>query len=408
MATEVGGYDVITEVCERTHLIGEVLLHTSETVHQHERPTADPVLENGHLDVTQFDGSFLHVTHGTSECDIHPSPTAHPRRRFPWALALRIAGSLLLLGLLVWKLPNFRAVELVPTWTAATGWWLLASAATLLVAFGLQTLRWSRVLVPLGYHAPFRRLFNQFLAGQFVSNVLPTAFGGDVVRVARLGRDIDDWPIAFASVALERLTGWLVLPAISLVTIAFVPEFRGLGAASITMIVIDIMTLVALLALLAVAANRRWAETARTARGWRRWIGSVHLGIEAIRSTPGAALSLVGAGLAFQLAQCMSVWMVARALDLPEVTLAAVLAFFPPTAISQNLPVGFGGLGVREGGFILFFGALGVSHERALAFGLTTYLITVVVSAIGAPSFALGGGRRELRLDAAHVQAADL
>ncbi len=69
--------------------------------------------------------------------------------------------------------------------------------------------------------------------------------------------------------------------------------------------------------------------------------------------------------------------------------------------------MGFGGLGVREGGFILFFGALGVSDERALAFGLSTYLITVVVSAIGAPSFALGGGRRELRLDAAHVRAAD-
>ena len=377
-------------------------------MHQHERSTADSVLENGHLDVTQIDRAFLHVINDTSQCGIHHSPTAHPPRRFPWALALRIAGSVILLGLLVWKLPDFHAVELVPTWTAATGWWLLASAATLLVAFALQTLRWSRVLVPLGCHSPFRRLFNQFMAGQFVSNVLPTAFGGDVVRIARLGRDIDDWPIAFASVALERLTGWLVLPAISLVTIAFAPEFRGLGAASITMVVIDVVTLSALLVLLAVAANRRWAETARTARGWRRWIGAVHLGIEAIRSTPGAALSLVAAGLAFQLAQCLSVWMVARALDLPEVTLIAVLAFFPPTAIGQNLPVGFGGLGVREGGFILFFGALGVSHERALAFGLTTYLITVLVSAIGAPSFALGGGRRDLRLDAAHVTSADL
>lgn len=398
---------MVSELRERAQLIREVFLQTREAVHQHQWLATDPVLEHGHLDIAQIDGSFLHVTNGTSQWGIDESPIAHSRRRFPWALVLRIVGSLVLLGLLVWRLPDFDAVEIVPTWTAATGWWLLASAVTLLVAFALQTLRWSRVLLPLGYHAPFPRLFNQFLAGQFVSNVLPTAFGGDVVRVARLGRDIDDWPIAFASVALERLTGWLVLPAISLVTITFVPEFRDLGAASITMIVIDIVTILALLVLLAIAASRRWAESARTARGWRRWIGSVHLGIEAIRSTPGAVLALIGAGLAFQLTQCVSVWMVARALDLPEVTLAAVLAFFPPTAIGQNLPVGFGGLGVREGGFILFFGALGVADERALAFGLTTYLITVIVSAIGAPSFALGGGRRSLQLDAAHVQAAD-
>ena len=47
------------------------------------------------------------------------------------------------------------------------------------------------------------------LAGQFVSNVLPTTIGGDVLRVARLSRDTGETPRTFASVVLERLTaGW--------------------------------------------------------------------------------------------------------------------------------------------------------------------------------------------------------
>jgi len=307
----------------------------------------------------------------------------------------------LLFGLLIWRLPDFDPAEMVPTWDAGTVAWLAASALVLLAAFALQTLRWDQVLRALGHRVPFARLFDQFLAGQFVSNVLPTTFAGDIVRIARCGRDIDDRPVAFASIALERLTGWLVLPTISLITIALAPQVRGLGAATWTALAINVVTLGALIAILVVAGLPRWSGSARTAPGWRHWIGSVHLGILALRSTPRAVARTLAAGVGFQLVQCLSLWCAARALDIEVVGLVAVLAFFPPTAISQNLPIGFGGLGVREGGFVLFFGALGATDERAVALGLVTYLITVATSALGAPSFIRAGGRRALEADTA-------
>ena len=141
----------------------------------------------------------------------------------------------------------------------------------------------------------------------------------------------------------------------------------------------------------------------RTATGWRRWLGSVHLGLDAIRNHPSSTVGIVVAGAAFQLTQCLSVWMTARALEIPAVTIVVALAFFPPTAIAQNLPVGLGGLGVREGGFILFFGAMGAPHARAVALGLVGYLLTLAPSALGAPAFALGGWRRELQRRADRV-----
>ncbi len=306
-----------------------------------------------------------------------------------------------MLGLLVWRLPDFDVSELVPSWSTSVALWLMASAITLFGAFVLQTLRWSQVLDALGYHIPFRTLLNQFLAGQFVSNVLPTAFGGDVVRIARSSRIIGDRPAAFASIALERLTGWLVLPIISFTALAAVPRFRSLGGVTITALSINAVTLGALVVIIGVAASRRWTDAALNATGWRAWLASVHLGINAMRSSPGAIARTIAAGIAFQLTQCLAVYFAARALDVGVVTLWAVFAFFPPTAISQNLPVGFGGLGVRETGFVLFFGALGAVEERAIALGLTTYLITVLTSALGAPSFALGGWRTTLAADVA-------
>ncbi|HKY14337.1 MAG TPA: lysylphosphatidylglycerol synthase transmembrane domain-containing protein [Microthrixaceae bacterium] len=306
-------------------------------------------------------------------------------------MALRILASLVLLAVLAWQLRGFDFSELLPELSVTTGLWLLASIGMLLVAFALQTLRWDAVLVPMGYHVPFPHLFSEFLAGQFVSNVLPTAFAGDIIRIARLGRDIDSRSSAFASIAIERLTGWFVLPAISLVTILLVPEFRDLGGATVAALAIDVGTMVCLGVVLAAASNRRWDKSANDATGWRRWIAAVHLGINAIRSHPGGAFWIIGAGIAFQVTQCLSIWMAARALEIDEVTVLAAFAFFPPTLIGQNLPVGFGGLGVREGAFLLFFGALGATDERVIALGLITYAVTMIASVVGAPFLAVGG-----------------
>src|SRR6188474_3485269 len=110
-----------------------------------------------------------------------------PRRWRP--LLLRIAGSLVMLGVLIWKLPDVDVDELVPEWTSSTGWWLLGAAALTFAAIVLSSMRWQAVLTALGVRSHLGHLLNHYLAGQFVSNVLPTTIGGDVLRVSRLSRE---------------------------------------------------------------------------------------------------------------------------------------------------------------------------------------------------------------------------
>jgi hypothetical protein len=97
------------------------------------------------------------------------------------------------------------------------------------------------------------------------------------------------------------------------------------------------------------------------------------------------------AGVGFQLLQCVSVWACARAIGMPEVDFAAVLTFFPPAAILQNFPLAMGGLGVREAAFVYFFGAIGATNADAIALGLLVYIVFVLASLAGAPSFLTGG-----------------
>ncbi len=323
--------------------------------------------------------------------EIGDGPPAPITPRNDWRrILLRSACSLAFLGILFWRLPEFSIDDLFPKPTAATFVWIAVAIAVHLVAYCLQNLRWSQVSDTLGIPLPFRRLFSHLLAGEFVSNALPTSFGGDVVRVLRQGKDVGDYADSFASTSIERLTGWLVLPVLSAIGLLAHPEYLHLGAASTVAVIIDVVTVLALLAILWAAGHERGAGRFLGRAGWRRYLGAVHLGIVAFRHRPIQVLKVLLAGVGFQFLQCVSVWAAARALDIPQVTLLASMAFFPPTAVVQNMPFALGGLGVREAAFVLFFGALGVPDARAIGLGLLVYLVFVAASLAGAPSFAVG------------------
>ena len=74
----------------------------------------------------------------------------------------------------------------------------------------------------------------------------------------------------------------------------------------------------------------------------------------------------MAAGAAFQLVLCAAVWAEGQIVGIEGLTLLAVLALFPPVAIAQNLPIGLGGLGVREGALVILLGALGTPGAQAI------------------------------------------
>jgi hypothetical protein len=315
-------------------------------------------------------------------------------RKQAWSLGVRLVVSALMLAVLMAKVPSFSAAELIPERSLATALWLGVAAVLTLAGIVLSAVRWQKVLEALEISTQLPRLVSHNLAGQFVSNVLPTTIGGDVLRVNRLSRDTGESPGTFASVVLERLTGWLVLPVITIVGFAVNPGLRHLGSATRVALALALGTLVLLLGVLAAAGSSRIGGRFATSAGWRRFIGAVHLGIERLRSHPGAAANVLAAGFAYQLALVLAAVAAAQSLGLRPAGLTALLAFFPAVLIAQVLPISMSGLGVREGAFVLFLGPLGVASEQAIALGLLLYLLNLAVSLLGAPAFAAGGRPR--------------
>jgi len=311
-----------------------------------------------------------------------------PKRRI--GFWLRITVSVVLLAVLVSRidlssaLPQHRHLS--------TLLWLGGAFAVAMGGIVLSAWRWQRVLIVFDREVRMRTLVGHYFSGQFVGNVLPSTIGGDVVRVTRLTQTIGDAPTAFGSVALERLTGFIALPLLSLIGFAVDPSLLGARRSWIALLASGV-TIVALVAILFLAAHPRLAGRYRHDEGWTRFIGAVHVGVERMRREPRRAAAALGTAMLYQASLVVTMWCVAHALGAP-VPSGALLAYVPAVAMAQVLPLSLAGLGVREGMLVLLLTPLGVTTGQAVGMGLLWYLIMLVVSMFGAPSFAVGSRHR--------------
>jgi uncharacterized protein (TIRG00374 family) len=311
-------------------------------------------------------------------------------------LGVRIVVSVVLLAVLITKIP---ADDVQPKDTH-TGTLLFLAFGLLftLGGFVLSAWRWQRVFAVFDVHLPLRTLLSHYLAGQFVGNVLPSTIGGDVLRVSRAAKTTGTGDVAFASVVIERLSGFVALPLLSLIGFAVEPSLLEIDRSWIALVIAG-ATVAALLVILFVAGSPRLAGRFARHRNWMRFIGAVHVGVARIRREPRRAVSVLVAAVAYQLSVLIAVYCAIHTLgvSLPN---GAVLAFLPAVAAAQALPISLSGLGIREGLLVILLHPLGVPTGKAIGIGLLWYGMTLVVSLLGAPMFAVGHRHDPAPLDA--------
>jgi len=315
-----------------------------------------------------------------------PAPVTQ-RSGSKWKLALRIVVSGLLLALLISKASSVE--DAIPDRHHVLTLVLLGAAVIVaLIGVWLSAWRWQRVLLLFDSKVRLPALFSHYVVGLLVGNVLPSTIGGDVVRVARAGNTVGSSKVSFASVVLERLTGFVALPLLVLLGFLIQPSLIDAPHAWIA-VGIAVGTLALLGIILLVVGHPRIAGRFAERENWSRFIGAVHIGVERLRREPGQIFPILGTAMLFQASQIAMFGLIFRALDL-DIPIAAVIAFTPAVLMLQVLPISFSGLGVREGALVLFFKSFGVSNGQAIAAGLLWWGCMIAVSMIGAPAFAVG------------------
>lgn len=319
------------------------------------------------------------------------APSSDLKRRAPWVIAVRIAISAALLTFLVSRVHLDSVLPRRPG--TETLFWLSLGVATSILGIVVSAWRWQRVLDVLGAPVSLRTLTSHYFAGQFLGNVLPSTIGGDVLRVTRGGRSTGSTPVAFASVVLERLTGFVALPLLAFIGLATTPAVFSETAGWIAL-AIAVGALVALVVILVIAASPRIAGRFASHENWTRFIGAVHESVLTIRGHPHRSFELLGAAVIYQITTVLVVWCAVNTMNV-KLPFTAILAFAPVVAMAQVLPLSLGGLGVREGMLVLLLATFDVSTGRAIGVGLCWYAMTLLASIAGAPSFAIGSPRSQ-------------
>jgi uncharacterized membrane protein YbhN (UPF0104 family) len=288
---------------------------------------------------------------------------------------LRWVVSAALLSVLAWQTSWADVVARFADLRA--GWWCAAFVLLLLGLTG-SARRWQIYANEVGFDGPWWQFCTYYFVGMFFNLVLPTSVGGDVVRVVYLNdQGSRKWP-AFVSVLLERASGLMVLIAFACVGLFFCPFTLpawvlacvwGSAAGS-------------LLAVLVVRYAACWRWLSQDQREQLRLIIDL---LQLPRLWARTAMLSV----LTQAAGVVVVWCLAMSIGL-DVPFAYVCVFAPMLTLLMLLPVSVGGMGVREGGMVLFLAPLGIDTGSALTLAFLLFSVGAAISLLGGLLYLLG------------------
>ncbi len=301
---------------------------------------------------------------------------------------LRMAISLGLLAFLLAK------VGVWETWESLQGanmGYLLAVLLLYLFSIVLRSYRWRIFLNAQGVQASLPKLTSLYLIGVFFNLVLPTGFGGDVVRVYEISQYGSRTASSITTVFMDRLSGFLALFAMATAALAFsyriVPPEVG-----VTIIAIFLAALVGTGALFSRPLWRRLKGLPLlSSLAQKERVKELYLSAQIYSLAPFVqALSL---SLAFNILLMIMNYLAALSFGV-EITFWYFLLFIPIISFLLVLPISLSGLGVREGAYIYLFSQAGVPPSLALAISLSIYAVTVATGLIGALIYAVEGYER--------------
>lgn len=312
-------------------------------------------------------------------------------------IALKAAGSLILLAALAWVMDLGTLPERM---SALSPEGLALAAVAVVAAVAVSVLKWGVILARRGHPLSALRLTRHYLVGLFFNNILPGTVGGDAVRAWSTTRDTGEVPETVGSVITERLIAGAGLGLTAAIGLLFLPDPARFALSVAAFLGIN-LGLIGLLLLPRLADGAiRALLPAGWAAGTSDTLRAIRAGLSDLRILgPVLALSVV-----FQCLVAAVNAALFSALGVP-VGFGACLIFTPMIFALTMLPLSLSGFGLREAAYAYFFALVGVPMADAVAVSLVFFGLVAVISLPGAPLFLLSDRPQGIRSRALKPEA---
>lgn len=272
----------------------------------------------------------------------------------------------------LWWLARYFEFEQVRAALAGIDMRLLVVAIVLhFLSFLAGGVRWWLLFRHLHGAIAFRRVWPSYYLGVFFNNLLPSLFGGDLARTARLYASGIGGSALVSSAFVDRLLGLAAVVSMGLFALLFVPAGFG-NQLALSVFGLGMLTLVSMLT---IAVLPRWAKRLDAGYG-SRWprVHAVLACFPRYLDDPGLILKAFSLSVLNQLLVVLVLLMLAPGLgvQLPvfQFTVVLMLVF-----LVSSLPISLGGLGAREGAMMSLLLPLGVDAAAVLALSVAYLLV---------------------------------
>lgn len=276
-------------------------------------------------------------------------------KRSHWTLILQLVISGVLLALLLRRIPLHESAEALSRVRPLS---IAAAIALALIGYAGRSFRWSALLARAGVRIPGPRSYCITLVGICYGLVTPGRVG-EFARILHLKLPRSQ---TLPSVIWDRLVDVLLLEVMSLPAFVFFDQWRGpLMWGYFALVLLTVLVVVFVDHPQSLAALGRWLKP--LAGPISRWSASSS-------GTLGSSAFFAGlaGGLFFYLFSYAAAWMLLR--DLAPNASPLLYLSLPIIPLLGNLPIAFGGLGLREHVSARVFGQLGLGVGVGPVFSL--------------------------------------
>ncbi|MEN8200049.1 MAG: lysylphosphatidylglycerol synthase transmembrane domain-containing protein [Thermodesulfobacteriota bacterium] len=266
--------------------------------------------------------------------------------------------------------------------------YLLPIAVLLFFNTVISAWKWRILLQADGIEIPLSTLTATYMIGSFYNLFLPSSIGGDSYRIYDIAGKSRDPARTAASVFADRFSGFLALVILSLFSSILVArEFDNLMF-FIAPLLILILLLLILLGLVRERPIRLLMKVTRLDRFTllNGLVEKFFLSFQCYGANKWLLVRVMALSFAFQFSVITVVYLLALSIQ-AGVSFYYFSAFVPLITLMEALPISIYGLGLRDAGYVFFFGWTGMSELQTRSLALLFVALTVLYAVVGGVLF---------------------
>jgi uncharacterized membrane protein YbhN (UPF0104 family) len=248
----------------------------------------------------------------------------------------------------------------------------------------ISATKWRMFLVADGVEIPLRILTASYLIGSFYNMFLPSNIGGDSYRIVDVARRSKETARTAVSVLADRLSGFLAMITIGAAS-AFSLDAK-FGNEPFFLLPLGLLVVISLsiYGLFATRPLKMFLAFTRLDRIplITKIVDKLLLSTTTYGSDRPLLIKAMALSFLFQFSVFLIIFLLSRAIhsDLPFIYFCT---FIPLVMLLEVLPISINGIGLRDAGYVFFFGSVGMSDIQTRSLALLFLGVSIIYSMVG-------------------------